>query len=120
LRWECEAQLAKHWGYQQHWETNVAVVLRWLDFPWDHRLDTSFAIGEGLSYASVKPKIELDKLGHTSNLLNYLMFEWEFQVPRHDQWSVFTRIHHRSGIYGLINNVSGGSNMVTWGIRIRF
>jgi hypothetical protein len=33
LRWEVEGQVAKHWQYQQHWETNAVLILRWLKFP---------------------------------------------------------------------------------------
>jgi hypothetical protein len=88
--------------------------------PRDHRLDTSFAIGDGISYASKKPKIELDKMGKTSNVLNYLMLELEFTMPRQPKVSLFTRIHHRSGVFGLINNVSGGSNMIVGGLRFHF
>ncbi len=120
MRWEIEGQVGKHWGYQHHWETNALVTLRWLKFPWDHVLDTSFAVGDGISYASQKPKMELDKMGKTSNVLNYLMFEWECIIPNHTNVSLFARIHHRSGVYGLINNISGGSNMLTGGFRIKF
>jgi hypothetical protein len=120
LRWECEGQIAKHWGFQQHWEANALVILRWLEFPWDHHIDTSFAVGDGISYASEKPKIEVAKMGDTSKILNYLMFELECVIPKHPTMSLFARIHHRSGIYGLIDGVSGGSNMVTGGFRIRF
>ncbi len=119
LRWEVVVHVAKLWGFQQHWEVNALVALRWLEFPWDHHIDTSFAVGDGFSYASEKPKIEVAKMGDTSKILNYLMLELECIVPKHPTVSVFARIHHRSGIYGLINGVSGGSNMVTGGVRIR-
>ena len=120
LRLEVEGQIGKHWGYQKHWETNAALVLRWLKFPWDRHVDSSFAIGDGISYASEDPQIEVDKLGRTSKILNYLLLELECAIPDQDKWSVFMRIHHRSGIYGLIDGVSGGSNMLTGGVRLRF
>lgn len=116
---EIEGQVGKHWEYQHHWEMNVVLSVRWNKFPWDDYLDTSFAMGDGFSYAFADPEIEVDDMGRTSKLLNYLLLEWSFSVFE-PHWSVFSRIHHRSGIYGLINNVSGGSNMVTGGIRYSF
>ncbi len=104
---------------QKHFELNAILIYRWLKFPWDHILDTSLAIGDGLSYASQKPIIELKKQ-KTSRLLNYLMVEIAFNYPNYPKLELFTRIHHRSGIYKLINNVSGGSNFLALGIRYQF
>jgi hypothetical protein len=115
-----EGQIAKHWGDQDHWEFNGLLIVRWLPFPWDHYLDTSFAVGEGLSYASEDPEIELEKHDRTSKLLNYLMFELAFVVPRQPQWTLFARIHHRSGVFGLFDGMSGGSNVVGGGLRYAF
>lgn len=120
LRLEAEGQIAKHWRYQKHWEINAVLILRWLKFPWDKYIDTSFALGDGISYATEDPKVEVDEIGWTSKMLNYLMLEWEFSVPDQHKWSVFMRNHHRSGIYGLIDDISGGTNIVTGGIRYYF
>ena len=114
---EAEGQVAKHWGYQDHFEVNGDVIFRWLPFPWDDYLDTSFAVGEGLSYATQNPEIEKDKNGKTSKLLNYLAFEVAFEVPGVPGWSLFTRLHHRSGVFGLFNGVKGGSNALGAGIK---
>jgi len=115
---EAEGQAVKHWGYQDHYEVNGDVVFRWLPFPWDDFLDTSFAVGEGLSYATQNPEIEKEKNGKTSKLLNYLAFELAFEVPGAPGWSLFTRLHHRSGVFGLFNGVHGGSN--AWGAGIKY
>lgn len=119
FNFEIEGQLAKHWGYQNHWETNAVLSIRWKKFPWNDYINTSFAIGDGFSYAFKDPEVEVDDMGRTSKYLNYLLLEWSFSVYD-PNWSVFSRIHHRSGIYGLINNISGGSNMITGGIRYRY
>ncbi len=118
-RYEIEAQIVKHFKIQNHFEFNALLIYRWLKFPWDHILDTSLAIGDGLSYASQKPILELEKQ-KTSRLLNYLMVEITFNYPSYSQLEIFTRIHHRSGIYKLINDVSGGSNFLAFGLRYRF
>ncbi|MEZ4599751.1 MAG: hypothetical protein R2940_08180 [Syntrophotaleaceae bacterium] len=120
LRLEGEGQVVKHWGLQDHFEFNALIGLRWLTFPWDRYLDTSFAIGEGLSYATDDPEIEVEKHDRTSRLLNYLMFELALQVPQQTEWTLFARIHHRSGVFGLFDGMSGGSNVVGAGVRYTF
>jgi len=120
LDFEAEGQVAKHFGDQDHWEFVALVVVRWLPFPWDRYVDTSFAVGDGLSYASETPKLEDDKYDDTSQLLNYLMFEFAFSLPRIPSWSFVVRIHHRSGILGFYNDVKGASNALGFGIKYSF
>ncbi|MGD8370034.1 MAG: hypothetical protein PVI19_00680, partial [Syntrophobacterales bacterium] len=120
LDFEAEGQVAKHFGDQDHWEFVALVVVRWLPFPWDRYVDTSFAAGNGLSYASETPKLEDQKYDDTSQLLNYLMFELAFSLPRIPSWSFVVRIHHRSGVLGLFNDVKGASNALGLGIKYSF
>ncbi|OEU60345.1 MAG: hypothetical protein BA870_01685 [Desulfuromonadales bacterium C00003094] len=120
LRLEGEGQVAKHWGEQDHFEFNALLGLRWLPFPWDRYLDTSFAMGAGLSYATDEPEIEVEKNDRTARLLGYLMFELAMVVPRQPNWTLFARVHHRSGAFGLFDGVSGGSNVVGAGLRYTF
>jgi hypothetical protein len=58
VRLEVEGQVAKHFGEQHHWELNALVIGRWVTFPWNTYLHTTFAIGEGISYATEVPKLE--------------------------------------------------------------
>lgn len=120
LQLEVEAQMGQHWGYQDHAEFNAVLVLRWLPFWWDHVLDTSFAVGEGLSYATRVPAIEKDQHENTSALLNYLMFDIECALPKPSDWSLFIRLHHRSGVDGLFNDVRGASNALAVGLKYRY
>lgn len=117
---EIEGQLGLHYGTQNHQEINCAIILRWLSFPWDNYVDTSFAIGNGISYATVSPVIEIENAdnGKTNQWLYYLLVEWAFTAPY--QWEFFWRIHHRSGIYGLIADSNAGSNFIGFGIRFRY
>ena len=120
IRWELEGQLVQHWGQQSHQELNGAIVARWLRFPWDRFLDTSLAVGEGLSIASRVPPLEPRSgptEGESTRLLNYLLVELEFAPPQDSPWSAFVRIHHRSGIYGIFGNIKGGSNFIGLGLR---
>ena len=120
IDWEIEGQAVKHFGYQHHKEFNGLIVARWRPFPWDRYLDTTFAVGEGLSYATETPRFEALQYDETSRLLNYLMFELAFSLPEVPQWSVVGRIHHRSGAWGLFNGVHGASNALGLGLRCAF
>jgi hypothetical protein len=117
---EVEGQVVQHFIEQHHQEFNVLIVGRWLPFPWDKYLDTSFAVGNGISYATKTPEIEAREHDETSQFLNYLMFELAFALPDVPQWDLVVRIHHRSGIFGLINDVEGASNAIGFGIRYNF
>ncbi|MFQ5914424.1 MAG: hypothetical protein ACE5JS_14700 [Nitrospinota bacterium] len=120
LTLEAEGQVVKHFKEQDHFEFNGLLILRWNPFFWDRYLDTSFAVGDGLSYATEIPTIEAERNHETSRLLNYFMIEVAASVPNAPRWGVFGRIHHRSGVFGLYNGARGGSNFLAAGIRFRF
>ena len=117
---EVEGQIVKHYGAQDHWEFNGLVATRWLPLPWDDYLDTSIAGGAGLSYANEIPKLEEERNGEgqTEKVLAYLMIELAFSRPEIPNWSLVTRIHHRSGAFGLFSGVTGSAN--AWGLGIRY
>ena len=117
---EIEGQIAKYFGDQENWEFNLVVYFRWLLFPWDAYLDTSFAVGAGLSYATSVPAIEAKYYEDTAQFLGALMFEFAFSLPHVPQWSLVTGIHHRSGAAGVFSGVHGASNAWVIGIRYRF
>lgn len=118
---EVEGQVGQHFGKQDHTEFNALLVGRWHAFPWNDSVRTSIAVGEGVSYATEIPEIERERSpDKTSHLLNYLMIEVELAPPEEERWSAFARIHHRSGVFGLYNDVSKGSNFVGAGVRFRF
>jgi len=121
IDFEMEGQIVRHFAGQHLWEFNALIVARWLYFPWNHKIKTSFAAGEGLSYASEPPEFEEKHHGgKTSAFLNYLMFEVEFALPQHPRWGLVTRVHHRSGVFGLFNGVHGAMNAYSLGIRYHF
>ncbi|MBW1893737.1 MAG: hypothetical protein JRI91_08600 [Deltaproteobacteria bacterium] len=114
-------------GYSTHEEYNVLLILRWLKFPWNRYLITSFAFGEGLSYATKEPPVEINQhaINHgldynSSKFLNYLLFEITFALPQLSEWHAILRVHHRSGMFGTMNGVSGGSNFIGAGIKYDF
>jgi len=117
---ELEGQVVKHFGDQTHIEWNGVFILRWMTFPWDQYVNTTFAFGEGLSYASKTPNIEQLHNENVSHLLNYLLIELTVEIPQMPNFSFITRVHHRSGAYGLFHGVKGASNGVGLGIRYDF
>lgn len=120
IAFELEGQIGRHFGLQDNWEFNALVVFRWLLFPWDRYLDTSFAFGEGFSYATEEPFIESEFQDADSvQFMNYILLEFEFALPTVPHWSLLTRLHHRSGIFGVFGT-GEGSNFVGLGVRYRF
>ena len=117
---EIEGQIAKYFGDQDNWEFDLVAYFRWLLFPWDAYLDTSFAAGAGLSYATSVPAIEAKHYEETARFLGALMFEFSFSLPHVPQWSLVTGIHHRSGAGGVFSGVHGASNAWVIGIRYSF
>lgn len=121
-RWEIEAQAGKYYGAQHHWEFDGVVIWRWTDFPWNRWLVTTAAVGDGLSYASVVPPLEL--ASHTNRgaarLLNYTLIETTFAPPQARHWSLVVRVHHRSGLYGTFGGVHGGSTVIAVGVKFAF
>lgn len=122
IGYEVEGQVAWHSGEQTHAEGNAAFTLRWLPFPWDRYLDTSFAFGNGLSYATSEPELEIREGDEqeTNQLLYYILVELAFAVPQYESWDLFVRIHHRSSVFGVIDGITTGSNFVGLGLRYRF
>jgi len=119
IRFEGELQVIKHFGDQNHWEFTGSVNARWVVFPWNRYVETTAAFGEGLSWATEIPALEKADPTNSANrqLLNYILLEVTFAIPE-SPWSLVTRIHHRSGVFGLFGH--SGSNVLDAGIRYRF
>ena len=119
MRFEGELQVLKHFGDQDHWEFTGSLNLRWVVFPWNRHVETTLALGEGLSWATQIPALEKADPTNSENaqLLNYILIEVTFAIPE-SPWSLVTRIHHRSGVFGLFGH--SGSNILEAGIRYRF
>jgi hypothetical protein len=121
LHLEVEVNVARHRGMQAHFELNAAAGLRWNTFPWDRIVDTSLAYGLGPSYAFDRPPIEERPDRPASRGLVFMTGELALAPPGHRSasWEGFVRIHHRSGMFGVVSE-SAGSNFVTAGLRHRF
>lgn len=128
VAWEVEGEGVKHFSQSNRslydssaCELDVALVGRWLYFPWNNYVVTTFAVGDGLSYATGKLLFEPSNPQNAQHLLDYLLFELTFALPKFPHWSIVTRIHHRSGVYGLFpGDVLQGSNFVCTGVKYSF
>jgi hypothetical protein len=121
LQIEGEVQVVKHVEGQHHWELNGLGVARWLTFPWQKYLRTSFAFGAGLSFASEDPEFEVMEKGSSTNLLAYMLVEVEVGLPQVPEWSIVGRIHHRSTMFNMFyDEDNASSNAVALGVKYRF
>lgn len=102
------------------YEFDPYITFRWANLPWNHLINTSFAIGEGISYASSYPSLEKKSNHNTKRLLNYLMLEVSIASPYYPRLQFVARIHHRSGAFGLYHAGNTGSNVIGAGVRYLF
>jgi hypothetical protein len=118
ISFELEGQVAKHFNKDTHWEFVGVLIGRWHYFPWNRYVETSFAVGDGLSYYTEVSEVEKEDDDDAQRTLNYLLFELALGLPKYPKWDLVFRIHHRSSIFGLYG--AGGSNFVCGGIKYSF
>ena len=119
LSFELEGQVGKHFNKDTHWEFVGVLIGRWNYFPWDKYVDTSFAVGDGISYYTEVSEVEEDDTNDDAQrALNYLLLEFTFGLPEYPKWDLVLRLHHRSSVFGLAGE--GGSNFVCGGIKFAF
>ena len=117
LAFEQEGSLSFYSEGIQSTSFQETTLLRWLATPWNKVVNSSLAMGIGLSYALSPPQVEIDVLSRSNSLLMHLVFE--FAADINSKWKGIFRIHHRSGAYGLFNGVVGGSDFLCLGVRYR-
>jgi len=118
LSFELEGQVAKHFNKDTQWEFVGVLIGRWHYFPWDKYVDTSLAVGDGLSYYTDVSEVEKEDDEDAQRVLNYLLVEVALGLPQYPKWDLVFRIHHRSSVFGLVG--AGGSNFVCGGIKFGF
>jgi hypothetical protein len=117
-RIELEGQVLRHFGEQSHWEGTIALMFRTGQIPLFGGLSVNLAFGEGLSYASERPRLEGSFRVEPTRFLNYLAVEAEFSHASLPGVYFVPKIHHRSGIFGLIAPKESGSNFIGAGLRV--
>ena len=96
----------------------IALVFRTGQIPLFGGLSVKLAFGEGLSYGSERPRLEGSFRVEPSRSLNDLAFEAESSPGSLPGVYFLPRIHHRSGIFGLVAERESGSNVIGAGIRM--
>jgi len=112
---EGELQLAKNMESGGPYQINPVLGFRVTHLPWDKYLDSSFSLGNGVSYSSHVAQLELAD-GVDQRLLYYIYLEFAFRIPAAKQVSFLWRAHHRAGVFGLFG-ASGGTNYMCLGLR---
>ena len=121
LQFEGEFDIDKHFGQAHEYEVVLAPFLRWTAFPWNQHLYTNARLGIlGASYITGVSAWERQNSGNDkgSNFLQFGSLEATFARSERSPGEFFIRVHHRSGIFGLINGVGGGSNYLSCGFRV--
>lgn len=107
-----DGEMGEFWG---------AIYLRYDGFPWNDVIYTTIAANTGVSYITETSEYERGRSdGQTSQLLHYLTPEITFANPENKNVEWLVQLHHRSGVFGLFDGVTGGSTFVTTGIRVHF
>jgi hypothetical protein len=113
---------AQHHGLQNNGELGAAYLLR------TPRLNmgpvsVNFGSGVGLSHAFGTPSYEDGPFANPTQRYRtqlLALFELEWRLRKFEHFSLVTRIHHRSGAYGLIAPRNVGSNFLAIGVRYDF
>lgn len=122
LEIELDLSATSHFGGQNYYEGAVVPSLRWTWFPWNNLVYTNFRFGVlGPSFTTIDSQLEAYNTlnNYTRRWLSGGLFEWTFAPAATSSWEAFMRIHHRSGVFGLIDGVYGGSNYVSFGARFK-
>ncbi len=122
IRQGYELVLVQHHGLQDNAEVGAAYTLKTPDLELG-ALGVNFGSGIGLSYALGNPSYEdgaKEDPNRRYRLQLLLLLDLEWRISGLDRWSLVTRVHHRSGMYGLIAPQHVGSNFLAAGIRYRF
>ena len=98
---------------QKFGEGILGIAARLWIQPW-----LSLGLIEGISYISDQSLYEKTHRKKYTKLLNYLGFEIETTLS--SNLSLVGRIHHRSGAFGIYNDVKEGSNAYLLGLRYRW
>lgn len=98
---------------------NAAFMLRWVDFPWNDVVRTTFGMGIGLSYSS--KVLLMDQQRHPGEGRSHLKFDWPIQLtfasPNHPEHQLMLFLAHQSG--GHVFD-QGGVNSLGVGYRLGF
>lgn len=119
---EGEAGLSLRFGDEDLGEGWVGAYLRFDNLPWNEQVYTTFAVNTGVSYLTETSGFERsrDSNGEAAKLLHFMAPEITFADPDNKNLEFLIRYHHRSGVFGLFDDVVSGSTFISTGVRVRF
>lgn len=118
---ETEAGAAYRFGEESQGEFWGSLYFCYDGFPWNDTVYTTAAINTGLSILTETSQFERDRSNDQSSLvLHNFSPEITIADPDNKNLEFVLRLHHRSGIFGAIDDVHSGSTFVATGIRFRF
>jgi hypothetical protein len=122
LRYGYEVNLTRHHGLQDHLEAGATGKLSTPAF-FLGPVGVGAAVGAGLSHAFGTPVYEDGPRDNPSRRYRTQLlftFDLEWRLRAVENLSVVTRVHHRSGGYGVVAPRHVGSNFFALGVRYRF
>lgn len=120
IAFELEGGAGYRFGDEKTGEAWGALYMRYDGFIWNDSLYTTIAASTGLNYATRVSPFERNKRDGGARLLHFFAPEVTVADPDDKSLEFVVRLHHRSGVFGLFNGVSSGTNIVTLGLRKRF
>lgn len=113
--------VAKHWGLQDNFEIDISPSIQIFDIlPQNKVVNFTVVWGLGLSYALGSPTYEdgsIDDPDKQYRFQAFMLFDLEVYRRRDQLIRPFVRIHHRSGIYGVVAPERVGSNFIGIGVK---
>jgi hypothetical protein len=119
---EPEFGIGKRFGKQSETEIWGAFFFRWRGFPWDDKLITTVAVSTGMNFVTHVSDVEQERArdGKGDRWMHFFAPEITFALPSHPDVELLFRLHHRSGVFGLVSDAWGGAQYATIGLRFRF
>ena len=119
---DLEVGAGQRLGNSKATEVWTALYFKYDGFPWSDKIYMTAGVSTGVNYASSISDLEVSKSGNDTGtkLLHYFSPEITFADPENKNTEVVARLHHRSGVFGLFDGVSGGSTFFSVGIRQHF
>jgi hypothetical protein len=119
---EPELGIGQRFGRQSAIEVWGALFFRYHGFPWDKWVVTTVAVSTGMNWSSEVTTVEDEKAkdGEGDNWMHFFAPEITLAAPDHPNLQLLFRFHHRSGVFGLVNDNGGGAQYGTVGLRILF
>ena len=119
---EPEVGIGKRFGKQGETEIWGAFFFRWRGFPWDDKLLTTVAVSTGMNFVTHVSDVEQKRArdGEGDRWMHFFAPEVTLALPSHPDVELLFRLHHRSGVFGLVSDAWGGAQYAPIGLRWRF